>query len=50
LNRQKGGNDKTEGEQTDGPADGDNQITAIDILLEPDATMLEPCIANNARL
>ena len=29
---------------------GDNKITAIDILLEPDATMLEHCKANNARL
>jgi len=29
---------------------GDTKITAIDILLEPDATMLEHCKANNARL
>jgi len=28
----------------------DNKITAIDILLEPDATMLKHCEANNARL
>ncbi len=29
---------------------GDNKITAIDILLEPDATMLQHATANNARL
>jgi hypothetical protein len=28
----------------------DNKVTAIDILLEPDATMLKHCEANNARL
>jgi hypothetical protein len=32
------------------PAAGQNQVTAIDILLEPDATMLKHCEANNARL
>jgi len=31
-------------------ADGQNQVTAIDILLEPDATMLQHAAANNARL
>jgi hypothetical protein len=29
---------------------GNNMVTAIDILLEPDATMLKHCEANNARL
>jgi len=29
---------------------GPSQVTAIDILLEPDATMLQHCQANNARL
>ena len=31
-------------------AAGQNQVTAIDILLEPDATMLQHAEANNARL
>ncbi len=33
-----------------GAAVADNKVTAIDILLEPDATMLKHCEANNARL
>src|SRR5271166_4231060 len=32
------------------PVAGDNMITAIDILLEPDATMLRHAAANNDRL
>jgi hypothetical protein len=32
------------------PAAGDNTVTAIDILLEPDATMLQHAAANNDRL
>jgi hypothetical protein len=32
------------------PAAGSNKITAIDVLLEPDATMLQHSAANNARL
>ena len=32
------------------PAAGDNKVTAIDVLLEPDATMLKHCEADNARL
>jgi hypothetical protein len=32
------------------PPDGNSGVTAIDILLEPDATMLQHCEANNARL
>ena len=36
--------------QQGGAAAGDNKITAIDILLEPDATMLQHSADNNARL
>ena len=36
--------------QQGGAAAGDNKITAIDILLEPDATMLRHSADNNARL
>lgn len=32
------------------PSDPAQQVTAIDVLLEPDATMLKHCEANNARL
>ena len=36
--------------QTAPAADGDQKVTAIDVLLEPDATMLQHSATNNARL